>query len=39
MVSFFNAQVLMFPREKEIENGTLIGEEDKGLYKMKGQPK
>ena len=25
--------------KKEIENGTLIGEEDKGLYKMKGQPK
>ena len=28
----------MCPREKTIEDATMIGEEDRGLYKMKGQP-
>ena len=38
-VSFFDGQVLMCPRGKTIEDETVIGEEDVGLYKLKGQPK
>ena len=37
-VDFFNGQVLMWPRGKTIEDATVIGEEDGGLYKLKGQP-
>ena len=29
----------MWPRGKTIEDATMIGEEDRGLYKLKGQPK
>ena len=28
----------MWPRGKTIEDATVIGEEDGGLYKLKGQP-
>ena len=35
-VSFVNGQVLMWPRGKTIEDATIIGEEDGGLYKLKG---
>ena len=27
----------MWPRGKTIEDATMIGEEDRGLYKLKGQ--
>ena len=37
-VSFVDGQVLMWPRGKTIEDETMIGEEDEGLYKLKGQP-
>ena len=37
-VSFVDGQVLMWPRGKTIEDATVIGEEDRGLYKLKGQP-
>ena len=35
-VSFVDGQVLMWPRGKRIENATVIGEEGRGLYKLKG---
>ena len=35
-VSFVDGQVLMCPRGKTIEDETMIGEEDEGLYKLKG---
>ena len=31
--AFVNLQFPMCPREKEINDATIIGEEDKGLYK------
>ena len=35
-VSFVNGQDLMWPRGKIIEDAIVIGEEDGGLYKIKG---
>ena len=35
-VAFVNGQVLMLVRGKTIEDATVIGEEDRGLYKLKG---
>ena len=35
-VTFANGQVLMCPRGNTIEDETVIGEEDEGLYKLKG---
>ena len=35
-IAFVDAQVLMFPRGKTIEDATMIGEEDRGLDKLKG---
>ena len=37
-VSFFDGQVLMCPKRKTIDDATVIGEQDRGLYKLKGQP-
>ena len=37
-VSFLNLQVLMWPKGKTIDDATVIGEQDGGLYKLKGQP-
>ena len=37
-VAFVNVQVLMWPKGKTIDDATLIGEQDKGLYKLKGHP-
>ena len=37
-ISFVDAKVLMLPRGKTIEDATVIGEEDRGLEKLKGQP-
>ena len=34
--SFFDGQVPMWPRGNTIEDATMIGEEDGGLYKLKG---
>ena len=36
--AFFDGQVLMCTRGNKIEDATMIGEEDGGLYKLKGQP-
>ena len=38
-VAFVDGQVLMCPRGKTIEDAIVIGEEEAGLYKLKGQPK
>ena len=37
--AFVDGQVLMWPRGKTIEDATMIGEEERGLYKIKGQLK
>ena len=37
-VAFVDAQVLMSPRGKTIDDATIIGEQEGGLYKLKGQP-
>ena len=37
-VSFFDGQVLVWPRGKTIDDATVIGEEYGGLYNIKGQP-
>ena len=36
-VAFVDGQVLMWPRGKTIDDATIIGEQDGGLYKLKGQ--
>ena len=36
-VAFVDGQVLMWPKGKTIDDATVIGEEDRGLYKLKGQ--
>ena len=38
-VAFVNGQVMMWPRGNTIEDATIIGEEFRVLYKLKGQPK
>ena len=35
---FFNGQVLMWPKGNTIHDAPMIGEEERGLYKLKGQP-
>ena len=37
-VAFIYGQVLMWPKGKTIDDATMIGEEDDGVYKIKGQP-
>ena len=37
-VSFADGQVLMWPREKTIDDAIIIGEQKGGLYKLKGHP-
>ena len=34
-----DGQVLMRPKEKTIDDATIIGEQEGGLYKLKEQPK
>ena len=36
-VAFFDGQVMMWPKGKTIDDATMTGEEDDGLYKLKGQ--
>ena len=38
MVAFLDGQVLMWPRGKTIDDAILIGEQEGGLYKLKGHP-
>ena len=35
-VSFIDAQVLMWPKGKSIDGAIVIGEQEGGLYKLKG---
>ena len=37
-VAFVDGQVLMWQRGKTIDDATIIGEQEGGLYKLKGQP-
>ena len=37
-VSFVDGQVLMWPKGKTFDNAIVIGEQEEGLYKLKGQP-
>ena len=37
-VSFIDGQVLMCPKGKTIDDAVVIGEQEGGLYKLKGQP-
>ena len=36
--SFADGQVLMWPKGKTIDDAVVIGEQQGGLYKLKGQP-
>ena len=36
IVAFIDGQVLMWPKGKKIEDAVVIGEEEGGLYKLKG---
>ena len=38
-VAFVDGQVLMWPKGKTIDDAIVIGEQEGGLYKLKGQPK
>ena len=38
-VSFVDGQVLMWPKGKTIHDAVVIGKQEGGLYKLKGQPK
>ena len=37
-VAFIDGQVLMWSKAKTLEDDVVIGEEEGGLYKLKGQP-
>ena len=37
-VSFVDGQVLMWTKGKTIDDAVVIGEQERGLYKLKGQP-
>ena len=37
-VAFIDGQVIMWPKEKTIDDAVVIGEQEGGLYKLKGQP-
>ena len=38
MVAFIDGQVIMWPRGKTIDDAVVIGEQEGGLYKLKGHP-
>ena len=37
-VAFIDGQVIMWPRGKTIDDAVVIGEQEGGLYKLKGHP-
>ena len=37
-VAFIAGQVIMWPKGKTIDNAVVIGEQEGGLYRVKGQP-
>ena len=38
-VAFIDGQVIMWPKGKTIDDAVVIGEQEGGLYKLKGHPK
>ena len=38
-VAFIDGQVIMWPIGKTIDDAVVIGEQEGGLYRLKGQPK
>ena len=38
-VAFVDGQVLIWPKGKYFDDVIVIGEQEGGLYKLKGQPK
>ena len=38
-VAFIDGQVIMCPKGKTIDDAVVIGEQEGGLYKLKGHPK
>ena len=38
-VAFVDGQFIMWPKGKTIDDALVIGEQEGGLYKLKGQPK
>ena len=38
-VAFIDGQVIMWPKGKTINDAVVIGEQEEGLYKLKGHPK
>ena len=37
-VAFIDGQVIMWPRGNTIDDAVVIGEQERGLYKLKGHP-
>ena len=37
-VAFIDGQVIMWPKGKKIDDAVVIGEQERGLYKLKGHP-
>ena len=37
-IAFIDGQVIMWPRGKTIDDAIVIGEQEGGLYKLKGHP-
>ena len=37
-VAFIDGQVIMWPKGKTIDDATIIGEQQGGMYNLKGQP-
>ena len=37
-VAFIDGQVIMWPKGKTIDDAVVIGEQEGGLYKLKGHP-
>ena len=37
-VAFTDGQVIMWPKGKTIDDAIVIGEQERGLYKLKGHP-
>ena len=37
--AFIDGQVIMWPKGKTIDDAVVIGEQEGGLYKLKGHPK
>ena len=38
-IAFIDGQVIIWPKEKTIDGAVVIGEQEGGLYKLKGHPR